>query len=86
MSEAQDTKLFARHEELMLNEAYLKETLELHRGNAACVMAGPREALVQHRITCDALSHKLSETMRELEFTERLITARFQAGKLYVDE
>lgn len=82
MSEAQDNILFARHEELLENEAYLKATLQQHRANAAAIVGGSKGALIQHRITCDTLSHKLAETMRDIEFTERLIAARFSAGKL----
>lgn len=82
MKDVQDTLLYARHEELLDTEEYLKNTLAEHRANAAYIIGGSRGGLVQHRITCDTLAHKLSETQRELEFTERLIAARFTAGKL----
>jgi hypothetical protein len=79
--ESQDTLLFAKHGKLIEDEKYLKETLAEYRKNAANVM-GSREALIQHRITCDVLSTKLDKVLHDLEFTERLIAALFQTGKL----
>lgn len=86
MTDAQDDVLFAKHEKLLEDEAYLGETLRRHRENAAEIINGSREAMIQHRITCDSLSHELRKTTRELEFTERLIGARFQSGKLNLVE
>lgn len=84
--EVQDDLLFGRHGELIEREAYLKNALENHRKNASQIIGGSREALIEHRITCDVLSTKLNKVRHDLEFTERLIAARFQSGKIDMRE
>ena len=79
-----DTELFAKHGELITRERYLNDTLEHYRKNASVIINGSRQAMIEHRINCDTLSAKLRKVQAELEFCERLIAARFQAGKLDV--
>jgi hypothetical protein len=78
-----DDALFKRYEELLEEETYLTDSLKCHRGNVTPHMT--RDVLVHHRITCDAISEKLRRLDDELKFTERLIGARFQLGKLNLE-
>lgn len=77
-----DTELFEKHGELIEREKHISETLEQYRKNASVIINGSKEALIEHRINCDVLSTKLRKVQNDLEFTERLIAAGFQDGKV----
>jgi hypothetical protein len=78
----QDTELFEKYGALIEREKHLQGTLEEYRNDASVIINGSRQGMIEHRINCDILSTKLREVRRELEFHERLVAARFQAGKL----